>query len=333
VDDRALRQALVVCGHCGTILRVGPEGLERHEGPVPDASRPDGVEIERVKSGELSLRARARPGSWLRRWQKPLRLRDGFLLPAGAAPLPVREIRGIHAAVSHTDHGGGNVVTHCNVFALRSDGARVRLIGPLADPATALWVEELLECELRLFDLPVFGEAALPERGAAAGNWPSDRFECTSCGARVEVGDADVRRGLAECADCRGLTLLRDPRDGKPLLGLPDLTASPFLYRVVERADGVQLVPDDPGSWSLVEVSGGEVRVRRPGKRERKLAAAALSAVRVRASARQAGAVDFEIVARGPGGQDVRLVEGLADPREAFLLEQSLERALSGRGG
>lgn len=170
---------------------------------------------------------------------------DATLLhPAGGAdPLPRDDIAQVLVAEDTED--AGRVGVHVTVWVRLRDGTRRPVVALLRDDQIALWLQDILDVELGLYQMPVAGDRArpnLPSPGAvadAARTLPiasstlPQALHCTGCGLPNEVDGEAQRVGWMACEDCGALCLVF-PEDGKQaLIGLdgPDEVAVPFERR------------------------------------------------------------------------------------------------------
>ncbi len=237
-------------------------------------------------------------------------------------------------------------------------------MGPLENERVALCIEQLLESELQILDLPVLGEASQPElreEGLSSKLAPGPEAEamsCEGCGGTVAPSEAETRRGIAECSHCGGLTLLYDIDARMSALG----TSTPDrCYDIDEDVDGLSIVPRDTNpSGGSIELTGDRIVLRRPGSAPTTLAVSSLEQVVVKearseeefdleqglASLREAtslsgtidlrslslggtGAVWFQVTAQHLNHGEIEIAGGLQDPREAFLIARTLSRVLA----
>ena len=159
----------------------------------------------------------------------PLELRDKTLFPKayGAKPVAVDAVRQIYSTVTRVvTRNSKEYFDQYMVFALTNAGERVFLVGPLDSAESALYIEEQIEAELEIFELPVYGNAELPKREdgplpVSPREAPIGRAVCESCGAEMSVMPAEQKRGFSICRHCGGLRLLYEPGSEKPYSEYP----------------------------------------------------------------------------------------------------------------
>jgi hypothetical protein len=57
-DDLEIRREIAVCSHCSTVLRITNKGTEAYREALQSAAVPEGVVVQRLKPGSLSIAAR-----------------------------------------------------------------------------------------------------------------------------------------------------------------------------------------------------------------------------------------------------------------------------------
>ncbi len=199
---------------------------------------------------------------------KPVKLHDGEIQPSWFnQPMPslaVREVRQLYT-VQSKETGKRQTVPYITlaVYALMKNGGRTPLVKPIYSPEIALYVEETLEAEMGIFDLPVYGDVELPGQAGDAIPVPPvpsmhfDNLHCGGCGAELEVTPEALQRGFLVCAHCAALTLLYEPGTSKPILGMPDPDSPAFRYRVQEQA-GRLVVCNRQDGRQVLSLDGGQ---------------------------------------------------------------------------
>jgi hypothetical protein len=305
----------------------------------------------------------------LQRRHRPIELRGGLLLPSDPDqhPVAVSDLQQIYSAVCHLDLGGDSAFTTSNVFALTLQGDRVLLMGPLESEPVALYIQQLLEAELQIYELPTHAESTPHEsRERAAGAAHAAYSEgstlpCEACGLAVRPSAREMQVGLASCSQCGGLSLLHDIDADMSVLGA---STPERRYEIDEDVDGLSIVPRDsnPGAGS-VEVIGERVVLRQAGSAPMTLPISGLTQIRVKEEPAEAafdldeglaklqdatslsGTVDlraldlgasvptrFRVTAQRESHGEVDVAGGLQDPREAFLIARTLTRVLAKSG-
>jgi hypothetical protein len=228
------------------------------------------------------------------------------------------------------------------VCALRKDGRRVQLLGPLAELAHAVYVEERLEAALGLADRSVAGQLSSSDGPEAH---TEDTLPCEGCGADQPVDAGARSRGFVLCTYCRTATVVKtggamgdalgekkDPRfrvvDGDTLRVEPVDGGEPV---VVVTADAVET---KSASYPISKVE--DVMVRAAGGPSVKDVIGALGKVGELSAytARDAGDaaalvtdmlnMELQVAARVKGKGEVVLIEAVEDPREAFELIEKI---------
>lgn len=150
----------------------------------------------------------------------------------------------------------GQLMTLHDIYALRNDGKRFRLYGSFAESDVALYIEEMLEIEMGIFNLPVFGETIdMPQ--STSGVIIESLDPCANCGAELNLTSEAQRRGFITCQFCSTVTLLYAPDSEKPLLGLPDPNTSDMQFTVLE--DGGVVTMQNARGDVLLTVQNGKV--------------------------------------------------------------------------
>lgn len=171
-------------------------------------------------------------------------LKDGIVktevsMNASHIETAVHDIQQLYIATKKFGNYGS---TH-DLYALLNDGKRIRLYGSFDNPEIALYIEEIMEIEMGLFNLPVFGDApaieqaeAIPKATASSALDP-----CANCSAELNVSDDDRRRGFTTCQYCSTVTLLYAPNSEKPMLGLPDTNDPKLQFSIEDEAGNLTI--------------------------------------------------------------------------------------------
>jgi hypothetical protein len=144
----------------------------------------------------------------------PLRLEGDLIHPSvlGTGQVATKNIQQIYTAVTNVLTGSGDKsVVSCMVYALTQDGDRFPLIGPLDSQEAALYIEEILEVEIGIFNLPVYGDADLPGQEGhmlpeSPEVMPIKGLQCQSCAAELNETPEARRRGFLVCDYCEVVT-------------------------------------------------------------------------------------------------------------------------------
>jgi DNA-directed RNA polymerase subunit RPC12/RpoP len=300
----------------------------------------------------------------------PLRLKDKTLFPPnpGSKPLPADAIRQLYSTATRVlVRRPAQYVDNFSIFALTKDGRRVFLLGPMESAETALCTEELLEAEMHILDLPVYGDTALPRNEGrplpASGREPdTEGLACDSCGAEMAVSPSEKRRGFAACPHCGSLMLLYAPGDSKPILGIPGAVQKDSQYLVETDRSGTTISERRSGK-PAVRISKGKMEVFTAGAGRKKIALAGIQRLSVRDTGwvrkdfpaleemaegmdvlkeamAYSGDVDpvkiligaganfrYAVLAAMQNGKEVLLLDGIRDIGEAFFLKGILGQA------
>jgi hypothetical protein len=173
------------------------------------------------------------------------------------------------------------------VFALTKDGRRIRLIWPLISKEAALYVEEILEVELGIFNLPVYGDPDIPgQKRDVVPESPApasvEGIQCEGCAARLHETPEETRQGYVVCRYCNGMTLIYEPGTSKPILGLPEPNSPAFRYRLAETHTGLE-VSDRDTKTVMLEITEGELHLYHGQKRDHTLSMSDLANICVKA--------------------------------------------------
>jgi hypothetical protein len=186
----------------------------------------------------------------LKKYLPPLTLdeeyvKSGMLM---TAKLHRQDIRQIYTAVVNIQRGNSHSFEACNVCVFTRDGEQSPLIGPVKNLEVGLAAEEILEKELGLFNLNVFGDNANPgspfhPASAAEETVPRDNEHCDTCGSEVQFDEESRDVGYALCPHCQHITLYYAP-GGEPILGPGDRSHS--SGNTVQEEGGMLQVASDP---------------------------------------------------------------------------------------
>ncbi|MBN2086239.1 MAG: hypothetical protein JW748_13550 [Anaerolineales bacterium] len=301
----------------------------------------------------------------------PLELRDGALFPKtyGAKPVAVRDIRQLYSTTTRVlIRKPDEYIDQYMVFALTNAGERVFLIGPLDSAENALYIEEQIEEELGIFELPVYGNPELPKREdeslpVSPRQAPSGAAVCESCGAEIAITRAESKRGFSVCRHCGSLRLLYEPGSAKPVLGIPDAGGSDSQFTVAGNS-GETVISARRSATPVLRISKGKFHILAPGAAQKAVDAHGVKRCNVKetgwtqTSHLDAGgmAAGFEALKEamsysgevnpakvlfGAGsekayslsavlsnGEEIRLLAGIRDIGEAFYLERMLQRGI-----
>ena len=232
-----------------------------------------------------------------------LTIQGNIIHPAvmGSAKLQKKEIKQIYAAVTQLNTGQGQSLTTTMVYALTENGKRVPLLGPVGEAETGLQLEELIEVELGIFNLPVYGDADLPRQTDVAQldspsvPQPMAALVCDYCGAGLQETPEARKRGFLVCEHCTGLTLLYEPGGERPVLGLPEENLPAGQYRVEHNEKRLAIFSaGSSGANAIVTVDEAQLHTARLGGAVQTLALADIAKFQVR-----------EITEEPTGGSDI----------------------------
>jgi hypothetical protein len=202
----------------------------------------------------------------------PLELWDKTLFPKtyGSKPVAVGDIRQLYSTTTRVlVRRPDEYIDQYMVFALTNAGERVFLLGPLDSAESALYIEEQIEAELGIFELPVYGNADLPKR--EDGTLPVSPQEvgldgtvCESCGAEMTVAPAERKRGFSACRHCGSLLLLYEPGSAKPILGIPDASGKNSQFAVAGNA-AETIITSRRSAGPVLRIAKGKIYILAPG--------------------------------------------------------------------
>ena len=245
-----------------------------------------------------------------------------------------------------------------DLYALLDNGKRVRLYGSFNNAEVALYIEEILEVELGLFNLPVFGDAPADEH---AENMPQAAIEieldpCANCGADLNPSNDDHRRGFTTCKFCSTVTLMYAPGAEKPLLGLLEPDDPKLQFSIVDEAHSLKIT--DKQKRLLLTIESGKAvdvaedaqffmkRVTEDVKRELGFGDFINAARNLEERMAYSGNIGtegseedkaaalmgwvlgntyFDIIAKS-GDDESTVIDGIRDPREAALLLTTIQK-------
>ncbi len=301
----------------------------------------------------------------------PLDLRDKTLFPKayGAKPVAVGSVRQIYSTCTRVITRNPNeYFDQYMVFALTNAGERVFLIGPLESAESALYIEEQIEAELGIFELPVYGNPDLPKREGeplpvSPREAPLGVAACDSCGADIAITPEESKRGFSVCRHCGSLRLVYEPGSEKPILGIPDAGGRDSQFTVSENP-GETVVAARHSAIPVLRISKGKFLIPAPGAAQkavdahdvkrldvkeagwvpmRKLDAGGMAAGidALKEAMAYSGEVNpmnvllgagtgktYSITAALENGEEIRLLAGIRDIGESFALEKILQSKL-----
>ena len=254
----------------------------------------------------------------------PLELRGGYLIPSpkSQGPLAVTDVQQIYSALCHVGLGGDTSYSTANVFALTHKGERVLLLGPLQSEQDALYIEQVLESEFQLFDLPVF--EATPGSGASSTpRAQTEPFRCEGCNARFSNEETRDTQML-ECLRCGALSLLIDPTDEMDFL--KDSESELRSFDINEEVDGLSIAANH-GRGSI-EILGDRVVLRYTGSAPLTVSGRQLERIFVKPS-KEPDDGCFRVIARHSVQGEIELTGGVPEARQAFRIVRTLTRVLA----
>jgi len=187
-------------------------------------------------------------------------LRDGILQVPYAfsrekLKTPFIHIKQLYVTVNQL--GGKSPRTQYNLFALKKDGTRVRLYSNFASLEAALYVEEWLEIELDIFDLPVYGDLETGTAEVVAFQaQPDEQMICYVCTAPLHITTAVRQQGYLTCAYCHTITLLYTDDSHKLILGQPQ--PEKMAHRLLVRGQFAGVLQKKDRQASLL-LSGNKI--------------------------------------------------------------------------
>jgi hypothetical protein len=303
----------------------------------------------------------------------PLDLRGKTLFPKeyGSKPVAADAVRQIYSTCTRVVTRNPNEnFNQYMVFALTNAGERVFLIGPLASAESALYIEERIEEELGIFELPVYGDPDLPRREGESlpvspREAPLGGAGCDSCGAEITITPEGRKRGFSVCRHCGSLRLLYEPGSEKPILGIPDAGGRDSQYAVTVKS-GETIIASRRSADPVLRIAEGKIQILTPGLAKDAIEAAGIKKFAVKetgwtstrkldaggmAAGVQAlkeamsysGEVDpakllfgkvagdtYSISGTLSTGKEIRLLAGIRDLGEAFFLKRTIEQARNG---
>ncbi len=252
----------------------------------------------------------------------PLRLEGGVIYPSlgwgGPGPLRADSVQQLYSVVARVRTAPGHPpFENCSVCAVTEDGKRANLLAGVESAEVALYVEEILEVEAGIFNLPVYGDVEIPrgkgkQIAGLPGAPPVEDLRCESCGQELSVTPEAWRRGFVVCEYCSGLVLLYEPGSTKPILGMPAAGSPRLRYRVEKRPGGLSIFASDTGT-EVLRVDGDRLDMLDPTGGSHPLALAPGASIRVKqAAAPLAGAYGVGSMARSAGRLFGRMKDAMA---------------------
>jgi len=171
-----------------------------------------------------------------------LRLHQGLLehshgkIPFGQK-IPINEIKQLYVTTNRLQSTRVSPLQH-SLYVLKKDDSRVRMFGDFKTVQGALFVEEYLEIELDIFDLPVYGEVEISTIDLVASQDKSDEhIPCYSCASNLLVTNNVRQRGHITCEYCQAITLFYTQASHELILGQPN--PEQMMFEVVRQEDKV----------------------------------------------------------------------------------------------
>ncbi len=300
----------------------------------------------------------------------PLVLQDKTLFPKtyGSKSVSADAVRQLYSTTTRVlVRRPDEYIDQYMVFALTNAGERVFLLGPLDSAESALFIEEQIEAEMGIFELPVYGNADLPKRedGALPVSPQEARLGgtvCESCGAEMTISPAEKKRGFSACRHCGSLRLLYEPGSMKPILGLPDAnqqdaqfikTGDPAESVITNRQSGDPVLRISNNKIQILTGAGKKVfdpagiqrlNVKETGwapAREMDPAGMVAGLAALKDAMSYSGEVDpirvlmgaeggktYALSAVLSSGEEIRILAGIRNIGEAFYLKGALEQAM-----
>jgi DNA-directed RNA polymerase subunit RPC12/RpoP len=309
--------------------------------------------------------------AWRQQNLPPLELRDKTLFPKmyGSKPVAIGDIRQLYSTTTRVlVRRPDEYIAQYMVFALTNAGERIFLLGPLDSAESALYIEEQIEAELGIFELPVYGNPDLPKQeGAALPVSPLEAglggITCQSCGAEMAVTPAEKKRGFSACRHCGSLLLLYEPGSAKPILGIPDASGKDSQYTVAGNT-AETIITSRRSAGPVLRISKGKIHILAPGAAQKAVDADKINRMNVKetgwtptreldAGGRAAGfealqkamaysgevdplkvliganaGITYTLSAVLSNGEAIRLLADIHDIGEAFYLERHIEQAV-----
>ncbi|GEM_PF-4210580 len=268
---------------------------------------------------------------------------------------PIEKIRQLYIS---TQSFGDFGTTHY-IYALLDNGNRIRVYGGFDDPEVAFYVEELLEVEMGLFNLPVFGDApitATQDNNVALEADIVIPENCANCGAPLGVTAQQQQRGFITCNFCSTITLLYAKDADKPLLGLLSIDDPNLQFSITETDTSLTITDAKQelniANGQLMGVSGnpeffikqvkqtgtefelGEMFDRLKNIEQRMAYSDQVDFSGNDSEKKQQvmdwlfGDTEFQIVAKSNESESV-ILDGINDPREATMILMMIQQQIS----
>ncbi len=175
-----------------------------------------------------------------------INVKDGQLqvpttMPGQKNKFPLEEITQLYVTTVRTRLPDTLSQAVYNLFVLTKDGKRHLAYNGFSSVEGALFVEELLEIELDIFDLPVYGEAdELEGETAVTSSSHEQTVDCYACTNPMTVTPAARHNGFIECTHCQTITLLYTQNDHQLILGTPSPQQLTYLTAFKNERAGVK---------------------------------------------------------------------------------------------
>jgi hypothetical protein len=190
-------------------------------------------------------------------------INNDVIIPSlGSPKISRKEVKQIYAVENRLHSSERGTATNVSLCLLTKDGKRTILVNNIPDVSTALQLEELVEVELEIFNLPVYGDSDLPRKKdwleikSASDKEMLDSFLCEYCGNHLTVTPQIRTRGFATCEYCTGLTLLHESDNQEPILGLPQDNLNARQFRVENKPNGLAIYPSMRSTLKPVLILG-----------------------------------------------------------------------------
>lgn len=148
--------------------------------------------------------------------------------------LPINKIQQLYVTSNRIRFIDEEPATSFNLFALMDDGKRISVFKKFPSLEAALYVEELLEIEADIFNLPIYGDAQVDAKKVVDFQQQVDeQTVCYACTAPLKITLSTRKKGYIYCEYCQTITLLYTQADHKLILGQPD--PNQMVYEVVSK--------------------------------------------------------------------------------------------------
>ena len=201
-----------------------------------------------------------------------LHLHEGFLLSympgllRTSHKIPIPEIKQFYVTTNRVQQYDV-IRTQHSLFLINKDGERKQIFGDFPSVYGALFVEELLEIELDIFNLPVLGDTQISTADVVAfQNKPDETIDCYACAAPIQINPHVRQRGYITCSYCHTITLFYIQESHKPILGQPDLER--MMYKVVRHPEQAGVLRNKGKERKGVLLLKGNLVARLPMKPE-----------------------------------------------------------------